>query len=167
MRAVEVLAGYVSCEQLAAAIELVFGGVFCYNMTSGYQRKNQPDRGLRIASGSSRAMEGSYKMSMTRDAYAKEVLRVAQAVLQTGEIAVCPHEGCDESLSIVKQGVFSTRSVFCPVHGHIFQEQKTEPFSKLDWNKVPVSPVDDDEDELECEEEMFDADYEAYHDSDI
>ncbi len=104
-------------------------------------------------------------MSMTRDAYAKEVLRVAQAMLHGEELMMCPHEGCDERLSIVKQGVFSTRSVFCPVHGHIFQEQKTEPFSKLDWDKAPANSVDDDEDEDECEcewedDDLFDSEFE-------
>ncbi len=100
-------------------------------------------------------------MSMTRDAYAKEVLRVAEAALRGVESVVCPHEGCEEHLSIVKQGVFSTRSVFCPVHGHIFQEQKTEPFSKLDWDKVPPSVCDDDDDDDEWDsEDLFDSEYE-------
>lgn len=102
---------------------------------------------------------------MTRDAYAKEVLRVAQAVLHGEETVVCPHEGCEESLSIVKQGVFSTRSVFCSVHGHIFQEQKTEPFSKLDWDKAPEDPVDDDEEECDGEDYLFKTEFESYGDS--
>ena len=35
---------------------------------------------------------------------------------------------------MVRQNVFSTRSLFCPVHGHIFQEQETERYNKLDWD---------------------------------
>lgn len=99
-------------------------------------------------------------MSMTRDSYAKEVLRVAEAALYGGESVCCPHEGCEHRLSIVRQGVFSTRSIFCPMHGHIFQEQKIEPFSKLDWNKTPEGPVDD-EDEYDGEEEMLLSEFEA------
>ncbi len=102
---------------------------------------------------------------MTRDAYAKEVLRVAQAVLHDGETVVCPHEGCDERLSIVKQGVFSTRSIFCTVHGHIFQEQKTDPFSKLDWDKAAQDPVDDEEEEWDGAESLIDTEFNLYDDS--
>ena len=101
-------------------------------------------------------------MSMTRDAYAKEVLRVAEAVFHGEETVVCPHEGCEERLSMVKQGVFSTRSIFCSVHGHIFQEQKVEPFSKLDWDKEPAEPVDDGEDEWDGSADLFDSGFELY-----
>ena len=104
-------------------------------------------------------------MSMTRDAYAKEVLRVAQAALNGGETVMCPHEGCDESLSIVKQGVFSTRSIFCTVHGHIFQEQRIEPFSKLDWDKEPEDTIEDDEEEWDGEESLFDSAFELFDDT--
>lgn len=72
-------------------------------------------------------------MSMTRDSYAKEVIRIAEAAFRRDEKVTCPHENCDERLGIVRQHTFSTRSLFCPVHGHIFQEQETEPYSKLDW----------------------------------
>jgi hypothetical protein len=70
---------------------------------------------------------------MTRDAYAKQVIRVAEAAFRRNEVALCPHENCEERLGIVRQSVFSTRSLFCPVHGHIFQEQRIDPFGKLDW----------------------------------
>jgi len=70
---------------------------------------------------------------MTRDAYAKEVIRAAEAAFQRNETAICPHEDCDERLGVVRQNTLSTRSLFCPVHGHIFQEQTSEPFGKLDW----------------------------------
>lgn len=73
-------------------------------------------------------------MSMTRDTYAKQVRRVAEAALYRDEAVMCPHEDCDEELAIVRQSMLSTRSILCPVHGRIFQEQRIEPFSKLDWD---------------------------------
>lgn len=101
------------------------------------------------------------KMSMTRDAYAKEVLRVAEAALYGGESVLCPHEGCQERLSIVKQGVLSTRSISCPVHGHIFQEQRVEPFSKLEWHEAPET-VDDDDDECFEERDLIESEYASF-----
>lgn len=96
-------------------------------------------------------------MSMTRDAYAKEVIRAAEAAFSRNETAVCPHENCDESLSVVQQNVFSTRSLFCQVHGHVFQEQKTDTLNKLDWDsakqKYDEECADLDWDEEEEEEE--------------
>ena len=72
-------------------------------------------------------------MSMTRDTYAKEVKKAAEAAFSREETAHCPHENCEERLSVVQQGTFSTRSLFCPVHGHIFQEQKLDLSHQLDW----------------------------------
>jgi hypothetical protein len=99
---------------------------------------------------------------MTRDAYAKAVLQAAEAAFRRNEIPLCPHENCNERLSIVKQRTFSTRSLFCPVHGHIYQEQEEYPFGKLDWegaakrlaNRIP--DLDDDDDEEEDDEESCD-----------
>lgn len=73
------------------------------------------------------------EMSMTRDIYAKEVAKAAESAFNREETTHCPHENCDERLSVVKQGTFSTRSLFCPVHGHIFQEQKLDMSHQLDW----------------------------------
>lgn len=97
-------------------------------------------------------------MSMTRDTYAKEVIKAAEAAFRRNETAVCPHEDCQEFLSVVRQDMFSTRSLFCPVHGHIFQEQEVERFNKLDWDAAKQrydersSDLDEDEDEEEMEE---------------
>ena len=73
---------------------------------------------------------------MTRDTYAREVLRAAETAFHRNETAVCPHEDCEQCLSVVRQNTFSTRSSFCPVHGHIFQEQESAPFGKLDWDNA-------------------------------
>jgi len=70
---------------------------------------------------------------MTRDTYAKEVIKAAEAAFRRNETPLCPHEDCDQLLSVVRQSTFSRRSLFCPVHGHIFQEQEGSPFGKLDW----------------------------------
>ncbi|HUV05023.1 MAG TPA: hypothetical protein VMX94_07940 [Armatimonadota bacterium] len=70
---------------------------------------------------------------MTRDTYAKELIRAAEAAFRRNETPQCPHQDCGERLSVVRQSTFSTRSLFCPVHGHIFQEQEETPFGKLDW----------------------------------
>jgi hypothetical protein len=102
-------------------------------------------------------------MSMTRDTYAKEVIKAAESAFRRNEKTVCPHEDCDEVLGIMRQNVFSTRSLFCPVHGHIFQEQEAERYNKLDWDGAKqrfdeqYSDIDlDDEEESEesegCEE---------------
>lgn len=79
-------------------------------------------------------------MSMTRDAYAKLVRKVAEAAFLRDEVVVCPREDCTELLRVVRQSVHSTRSLFCPVHGHLFQEQETEPFGKLDWDGAGEIP---------------------------
>lgn len=82
-------------------------------------------------------------MSMTRDTYAKEVIKVAEAVFKREEIAHCPHEDCNERLSVIRQNTFSTRSLFCPVHGHIFQEQEGQLLRKLDWEAAEERPKDE------------------------
>ena len=95
---------------------------------------------------------------MTRDTYAKEVKRVAEAALYRNESACCPHQDCGERLNVVRQTMLSTRSLFCPVHGLIFQEQETEPFSKLDWETASqrATPwTDDEEEEVEDIEEQY------------
>lgn len=97
-------------------------------------------------------------MSMTRDTYAKEVIRAAETAFRRNEVAVCPHENCNQLLSVVRQSTFSTRSLFCPVHGHVFQEQETERFNQLDWDGAKqrfdeeISEVDWDDEDAEDED---------------
>ena len=91
-------------------------------------------------------------MSMTRDAYAKEVIKVAEAAFRRNEVVLCPHETCGEQLNVARQSTYSSRSLFCPVHGVIFKEQEPAPFGKLDWD-AHERPVDAIESEIEIEEE--------------
>ena len=93
-------------------------------------------------------------MSMTRDTYAKEVIRAAEAAFHRNEATTCPHHDCEEVLSVIRQNTFSTRSLFCPVHGHIFQEQETDKHNRLDWDAAKkrfdeqYSDFDEEEDEI-------------------
>ncbi len=101
-------------------------------------------------------------MSMTRDSYAKEVVKVAESAFYRNETVTCPHDGCSEKLTIVQLSMLSTRSLLCPIHGHIYQEQSNEPFSKLDWDGAKDRPDDEysgfdwDDDETESEPETTD-----------
>lgn len=92
---------------------------------------------------------------MTRDTYAREVIRAAEAAFYRNERPICPHEGCQEQLSVVRQTNFSTRSLFCPVHGHIFQEQSLDARSKLDWDGAAerFSEIEDVDEELDEDDE--------------
>lgn len=91
-------------------------------------------------------------MSMTRDTYAKDVIRAAESAFIRNEETVCPHEDCDEVLSVVRQNMFSTRSLFCSVHGHIFQEQEAERYNKLDW-EAAKQRFDEQYSDFDMEEE--------------
>lgn len=84
---------------------------------------------------------------MTRDTYAKELIKAAEAAFYRNETPVCPHEGCYEHLSVVRQSMFTTRSLCCPVHGRVFQEQEANPFGRLDWEGAAqrVSNADSEE----------------------
>jgi hypothetical protein len=86
-------------------------------------------------------------MSVTRDVYAKRVLRAAEAAFNRDEVPRCPREDCDERLSVVRQNMFSNRSLFCPVHGHLFQEQEMYPFGQLDWEAAESHGFEIDWDE--------------------
>jgi hypothetical protein len=100
-------------------------------------------------------MKGNQEMSMTRDAYAKQVMRVAEAALRRNEAVLCPHEDCGERLSIVRQNTFSTRSLFCPIHGHIFKEQELPPYGKLDWESHEHRLTEESSPEWAVEEEDY------------
>ncbi|MHB1455761.1 MAG: hypothetical protein ACYC0V_02490 [Armatimonadota bacterium] len=91
-------------------------------------------------------------MSMTRDSYAREVLKAAEAAFLNGESPRCPRESCTQNLSVVLQNTQSTRSLFCPVHGHIFQEQALESLQKLDWDSAAERVAEHNWDEDEAEE---------------
>jgi hypothetical protein len=94
---------------------------------------------------------------MTRDTYAKQVMRVAEAAFYRNEAVLCPHEDCNERLNVVRQNTFSTRSLFCPIHGHIFKEQEAAPYGKLDWESHARRFEEQAaaEAELEVEEEEY------------
>lgn len=92
------------------------------------------------------------KMSMTRDSYAREVLKAAEAAFLNNESPRCPRENCTQNLSVVQQNTQSTRSLFCPVHGHIFQEQALESLQKLDWESAAERVAEHNWDEDEPEE---------------
>jgi len=98
-------------------------------------------------------------MSMTRDAYAKQVLRIAEATLYRNETSICPHDGCSEVLQVIRGFAQKTRSIVCPVHGTIFKEQEHEPFSDLDWEtaeeRAAQNRLEEDWEEEEEEEEFI------------
>lgn len=99
---------------------------------------------------------------MTRDTYAKEVIKAAEAAFYRDETPMCPHEGCGERLTIVRQSMFSTRSLYCPVHGHIFQEQERNPFGSLDWEGA-AQRIEAMQAAAEAEQ---DGEFEGFHESD-
>lgn len=107
----------------------------CYNDVAAGQKDLSTGRDYKDGevSTSGGPMKGSHVVSMTRDAYAKEVLKVAEAAFGRDEAVVCPHEDCHERLTVVRQSTYSTRALFCPIHGSIFKEQEPAPFGKLDW----------------------------------
>lgn len=102
--------------------------------------------------------EGYLSMSMTRDSYAREVLRAAEAAFYNNESPKCPREDCNERLIVVQQKTQSTRSLFCPVHGRIYQEQSA-PINRLDWDAAAerVSACIGDDEDIE-EERGYDRD---------
>lgn len=61
-------------------------------------------------------------MRMTRDAYAREVWKVIEAVKHGQEQIACPHENCDEPLRVMVASVRVGRTIICPEHGVIFRE---------------------------------------------
>lgn len=95
---------------------------------------------------------------MTRDTYAKELIKAAEAAFSRNESPTCPHENCREPLSVVTPDTFSTRSLLCPVHGRIYQEQENS-YDKLDWDKPAAmsdefDEIEDDEDDCEEEDDL-------------
>lgn len=92
---------------------------------------------------------------MTRDSYARQVLKTAEAAFYNNESPRCPRESCTETLSVVQQNTLSTRSLFCPVHGHIFQEQAMESLKKLDWDSAAERAAEHGDD-VDWDEEILD-----------
>lgn len=61
-------------------------------------------------------------MRMTRDAYAREVWKVVEALHHGDEEITCPREECDESLKILAASIRNGTTMTCPSHGVIFRE---------------------------------------------
>lgn len=61
-------------------------------------------------------------MRMTRDAYAREVWRILEAVEEGEDGVTCPRENCHELLQITMSSVQAGKTVVCPQHGVIFRE---------------------------------------------
>jgi len=61
-------------------------------------------------------------MRMTRDAYAREVWKVIEALQQGQDQVPCPHANCDERLDVLMASVRAGTTITCPEHGVIFRE---------------------------------------------
>ena len=61
-------------------------------------------------------------MRMTRDAYAREVWKVVEAMRQGDNEITCPRENCEEELKILVASVRTGTAMICPEHGVIFRE---------------------------------------------
>ena len=61
-------------------------------------------------------------MRMTRETYAKEVLKRIESVRDGRDEVSCPHEGCEKMLRILLTSVRTGTTVVCPDHGLIYRE---------------------------------------------
>ena len=61
-------------------------------------------------------------MRMTRDAYAREVWKVVEALHQGQDEIPCPHESCEEFLRASASDIHTGTTLTCPDHGVIFRE---------------------------------------------
>ncbi len=61
-------------------------------------------------------------MRMTRDTYAKEVLRVIKSLDEGVEHIFCPRENCESELKIQVSSLQAGAQVICPDHGIIFRD---------------------------------------------
>ncbi len=61
-------------------------------------------------------------MRMTRDAYARQVWKVIEALSEGQDHVPCPHENCGEKVDVLTASVRAGTTVTCPQHGLIFRE---------------------------------------------
>jgi len=61
-------------------------------------------------------------MRMTRDAYAREVWKAVEAIHEGQDETLCPHENCEQQLSVLVASVRAGTTIVCPQHGTIFRE---------------------------------------------
>ncbi len=61
-------------------------------------------------------------MRMTREAYAKEVLKTVEAVLEGEKNVCCPHENCDQPLQSLNPSMQAGMTIKCPLHGIIYHK---------------------------------------------
>ena len=60
-------------------------------------------------------------MRMTRDAYAREVLKAIEAIQDGGDHIACPHENCEHDLIVFVASLRAGTAVLCPEHGVIYR----------------------------------------------
>ncbi len=58
---------------------------------------------------------------MTRDAYAREIWKIIEALDDDKEPVICPHENCEKQLDVDMVSVQAGTTVRCPDHGVIFR----------------------------------------------
>jgi hypothetical protein len=61
-------------------------------------------------------------MRMTRDTYAKEVLRVIESLDEGVDHIYCPRENCESELQVLVSSLKAGAQVVCPDHGIIFRD---------------------------------------------
>lgn len=61
-------------------------------------------------------------MRMTREAYAREVWKTVQLVLDGENTVRCPHEDCQERILVLATSVRTGTTLVCPMHGVIYRE---------------------------------------------
>ena len=61
-------------------------------------------------------------MRMTRDAYAREVWKVIEAVEDGKDSVACPHENCEQQLRVLVGSIRTGAALACPEHGVIYRE---------------------------------------------
>jgi flavorubredoxin len=61
-------------------------------------------------------------MRMTREAYAREVWKVLEAMREGKRQVTCPRENCNELLQVIMTSVKTGKALVCPQHGVIFRE---------------------------------------------
>jgi len=59
---------------------------------------------------------------MTRDSYAKEVMKVVESMHHGDGGITCPRDECDERLNVIIANMRNGTTMICPTHGLIFRE---------------------------------------------